>query len=116
MSRHQGTIYRWEIFSGDERIGVYIGKTDQKSQSAACAGIAGGWTAYSAESRTQTPSPMDTERCIGRWRPHYIMGIESFLTALSAAQPGLSLDELESRFIREHDSYGPAPHQLNEKP
>jgi hypothetical protein len=36
------------------------------------------------------------------------------LTYLSSRQLGLTLKQLETRYIVEHDSYGPAPHQLNE--
>lgn len=32
----------------------------------------------------------------------------------AAINPGLMLKQLETRYILEHDSYGPAPHQLND--
>lgn len=116
LSRHQGTIYRWEIFSGDERIGVYIGKTDQKKPKRRVRRYR--WRVDCL----QRGEPYSDAEPDGYRKVHRALeaalhhGHRIVLTALSAAQPGLSLDELESRFIREHDSYGPAPHQLNEKP
>jgi hypothetical protein len=110
-------IYRWQIFDGSNAlVGVYIGLA-RASQ-----------------------GPVRFNRCRNRVRGiqlglpysanpnrdyrkvHYALanalevGARIVFTYLCNSGPDESLAALESRLIAEHDSYGPAAHQLNERP
>lgn len=97
-----GLIYRWEIFDGDARVGVYIGLTDiedsGKRISRYRANVMG----------IQRGEPYSRKNPDGYRKVHRALeaalhtGHRIVLTNRSGHHPGF-----------EHDSYGPAP-QLNE--
>ncbi|WP_459190547.1 hypothetical protein [Ralstonia pseudosolanacearum] len=116
LERQQNIIYRWEIFDGLKRVGVYIGLTGQEDHDERI-------RRYGRRVMgIQRGLPYSPEAPGGYRKVHWALeaALHSerriVLTLLSGLQPGMTLLQLESQYIREHDSFGPAPHQLNERP
>lgn len=116
LAGKKGVIYRWEIFAGNERVGVYIGLTEKQTPEARI-----GKYVYRVEA-LQLGSPYLPTKPDGYRKIHRALveamhqGHRVVLTLISSIQPGMSLAELESALIRQHDSFGPGAHQLNERP
>lgn len=116
LEGQQNIIYRWEIFDGLERVGVYIGLTGREDPGARI-------NRYRRRVMgIQQGLPYSRTDPGGYRKVHWALeaALHSecriVLTLLSGLQPGMTLLQLESQYIREHDSFGPAPHQLNERP
>lgn len=110
----KGLIYRWEIYDGDTCVGVYIGLTHSENSEERI-------SRYRARVMgLQRGEPYSKKNPGGYRKVHRALeaglhaGHRIVLTHLSGHQPGLTLKRLETQYILEHDSYGPAQHQLNE--
>jgi hypothetical protein len=113
----QSLIYRWQIFdAAGELTGVYIG----------LARVSQGEVRFKRYRRRvknmQLGLPYSTNPGADYRKVHYALtaaalsGARIVFTYLCNCPPGESLAALESRLIAEHDSFGPAAHQLNEHP
>ncbi|MFM0324864.1 hypothetical protein [Caballeronia glebae] len=110
-------IYRWQIFDGSNAlVGVYIGLA-RASQGPVR------FNRYRNRVRgIQLGLPYSANPNRDYRKVHYALAnaLEAeahiVFTYLCNCGPDESLTALESQLIAEHDSYGPAAHQLNEKP
>ncbi|WP_159837202.1 hypothetical protein [Burkholderia sp. 8Y] len=110
-------IYRWQIFDDSNAlVGVYIGLA-RASQGPVR------FNRYRNRVRgIQLGLPYSANPNRDYRKVHYALanalevGARIVFTYLCNCGPDESLAALESRLIAEHDSYGPAAHQLNEKP
>lgn len=109
--------YRWEIFTvGGERAGVYIGIAGRKGPPVGYSRIRRYWTNVEnlLAGRPYASNPGRPYRKVHDALANAVrVGQRIVLTYLQNPADGESLDELERRLIREHDSFGPLAHQLN---
>ncbi|UGS91496.1 hypothetical protein KOL96_10290 [Ralstonia wenshanensis] len=109
--------YRWEIFTADgERGGVFIGIAGRKGPPVGYSRTRRYWTNVEnlLAGKPYASNPGRPYRKVHNALADAVRaGQRIVLTYLQNPAEGESLDELERRLIREHDSFGPLAHQLN---